>query len=101
MKHFYYEFDENEYYGLVAVSVEENDLYTTPYKKATDIYVKAIGGISVKDVLEEATPNDRTKEYSFMKFMYAPNHQQDSINKLIQQFEETTDGVLLVDGSLI
>lgn len=101
MKQFYYEFDENEYYGLVAVSVEENDFKTTPYKKATKMYVEVIAGGSVNEVLDEAEPNERTKEYAFMKFMNAPNTMDETVRDLIQEFEDTTDGVLLVDGSLI
>ncbi|NHC19569.1 hypothetical protein G6554_14955 [Bacillus sp. MM2020_4] len=101
MKQFYYEFNENEYYGLIAVSVEEDDLKTNPYKKATEFYVEYIGGETVEEVLDEAHPNLRTKEYAFMKFMYAPNHLDDNVKILIEQFEETTNGVLLIDGSLI
>lgn len=101
MKQFYYEFNEHDYYGLIAVSVEESDLKINPYKKATEIYVEYISGESVEEVLEEGTPNERTKEYAFMKFMHAPNHQDDNVKVLIEQFESTTDGVLLIDGALI
>jgi hypothetical protein len=101
MKQFYYEFNENEYYGLVAVSVQDNDLKTVPYKKATEVYVKTIAGDNVEEILDEAEPNERTKEYTFMKFMKAPNHQNESVESLIRQFEETKDGALLIDSSLI
>lgn len=101
MKQFYYEFDENEYYALIAVAVDENDLITKPYKKATEIYVEEVAGESVEQVLEEAVPNDRTKEYAFMKFMYAPNLPEKTVKELINDFESTQNGVLLVDGSLI
>ncbi|PAD70865.1 hypothetical protein CHH83_01305 [Bacillus sp. 7586-K] len=100
MQH-YFEFSENEYYGLVAVYVDKNDLKTKPYKKATEIYVRNIGGESVEVVLEEASPIHVTKEYAFMKFMYAPNTLEVSTGDLIKEFENTKDGVLLVDGSLI
>ena len=101
MKQFYYEFNENEYYGLVAVNVEENDLKTVPYKKATKMYVEVIAGDSVDEILDEAEPNLRTKEYAFMKFMNAPNTLNQTVRDLIQEFESTTDGVLLIDGSLL
>lgn len=98
---FYYEFDENEYYALIAVNVDENDLYTKPYKKATEIYVETVGGESVEQVLDEAHPNERTKEYAFKKFMYAPDLDNKSVTGAIKEFEEMKNGVLLIDGSLI
>lgn len=101
MKTFYYEFDEHEYYGLVAVSVEANDFEMASYKKAIQHYVDVIGGDSVEAVEEEAMPNLRTKEYAFMRFMYAPNTLDLPVHKMIEEFEETTDGVLLIDGSLL
>jgi hypothetical protein len=101
-KQFYYEFDENEYYGLVVVTVDdENDLYTKPYRKAAEIYVQTIGGESVDELLEEALPNLRSLEYALGKFIKAPNNEDCTAKDLIKEFEETKNGVLLVDGSLI
>lgn len=101
LNQFYYEFSDNEYYGLVAVSTDEYDLKTQPYIKATEIYLKGIGGDSVNQILDEGTPYQRTKEYAFMKFAYAPNTLNHTAEELIKEFENIKDGVLLVDGSLI
>jgi hypothetical protein len=101
-KQFYYEFNENEYYGLVAVTVDENDLKTKPYRKAAEIYIQTIGGgESVDELLEEALPNERPLEYALAKFIKAPNNDDYVVKDLIKEFEETKNGVLLVDGSLL
>jgi hypothetical protein len=100
-KQFYYEFNENEYYGLIAVSVDEHDLKTTPYKKAAEIYVKNIGGESVEELLEEALPNLRTLEYALATFLRAPNVGEYTAEELIKEFENTKNGVLLVDSALM
>jgi hypothetical protein len=101
MKQFYYEFNENEYYTLIAVSIDENDLYTRAFKKAIEIYIENVSGSNIDEVLEEGSPNERTKEYAFMKFMYAPNNQKSTVKELIQEFESVENGVLLIDGALI
>ena len=98
---YYYEFDRHEYYGLIVVSIEEFNRNTAPYKKAASIYIRDIGGESVEEVLREGYPTQLTPEKAFKKFMYAPNHQDETVKTLIKQFEGMTDSVLLIDGSLI
>jgi hypothetical protein len=100
-KQFYYEFNENEYYGLVAVTVDENDLKTKPYRKAAEIYVKNIGGESVEELLEEALPSETTVEYALTAYIRGNGNDDYTVKELIKEFEETKNGVLLVDGSLI
>lgn len=97
----YYEFSENEYYALVAVTTDENDLQAKPHKQAAEIYVQVIAGESVQEVLEEAEPNQRTKEYAFMKFVCGHHEEGYTVKQVIKDFEETKHGVLLVDGSLL
>lgn len=101
MNKFYYEFNENEYYGLITVSVDKDDLYTKPYKKAAEIYAQQIGGESAESVLSEAMPNERTKEFAFMKFAYAHDTLPYTVDKIIKGFEITENSTLLIDGSLI
>lgn len=101
LNQFYYEFNENEYYGLVAVNVDKSELKTKPHVKATELYLEGIGGESVEEILDDAIPNQRTKEYAFMKFAYAPNTPNQTVEELIKEFESIENGVLLVDGSLI
>lgn len=83
------------------MNVEENDLKTTPYKKATEMYIEVIVAESVDEILNEAEPNLRTKEYAFMKFMNAPNTQDHTDRDLLQEFESTTNGFLQADSSLL
>lgn len=101
MKQFYYDFDENEYYALIAVTIESHDLKTTPYEKATEIYANIVAGGTVEQVLEEGSPTLRTKEYAFMKFLKAPDFKNETVGKVIKEFEEMKNGVLLIDSSLI
>lgn len=101
MKRFYYEFNKNEYYALIAVSIDGNDSYTKAFKKAIEIYMKNVSGNSIEEVLQEGSPIETTMEYAFMKYMYAPNNQKRIVQSLIQEFESVENGVLLIDGSLI
>lgn len=100
MKQHYFEFDDHEYYGLIAVNMEEEDR-NEPHEKAIEIYVSEIAGVCFYSVSEEGKPEQITKEQAFMKFMYAPNHEDNDVKTLIKQFEEMENGVLLIDGSLI
>lgn len=97
----YFEFRENEYYALITVEVDTNDLKIQPYKKATEIYVEVVGGYSVEEVLDEAQPILITKELAFRKYMNCPSFEDETVKKAIQDFEEMKNGVLLIDGSLI
>lgn len=100
MQH-YYEFDRHEYYALVVVTVEDTNLYTRPYKKATELYVEVVAGESVDEVLEESEPSLRTKEYAFMKFMHAHDDEARTVKELLAEFDEAKNDVLLVDSSLL
>lgn len=100
MQH-YFEFDEHGYYALVVVTVESDDLYTKPYKKAAELYVEVVAGESVDEILDEAQPNLRTKEYAFMKFMRAHDNEDMSVKELLTQFDGSRNEVLLVDSSLL
>lgn len=98
---YYYEFDEYEYYSLIAVTVDKDNLQEkTATKKACEIYVNDVVGIDFKELLDKRiSPNLRTKEYAFMKFAYGCKGYL--IEKVISYFEETSNGILLVDGSLL
>ncbi|MBM7029844.1 hypothetical protein [Bacillus velezensis] len=100
MKH-YYEFRENEYYALVVVSVEDNDLYTKPYVKATELYLECVGGESVAGILEEALPILITEELAFLRVAQDKGVYDICVGDLLKDFREATDVVLLIDGSLL
>ncbi|TQR21818.1 hypothetical protein [Psychrobacillus vulpis] len=99
---YYYEFNENEYYALVVVTVEGIEPgVKPPYKQATEIYVEIVGGESVESVLEEAHPNLRTKEYAFTKVMRDPTIAEQTLKEAIKEFDSIDNGVLLIDASLL
>ncbi|WP_407632940.1 hypothetical protein [Bacillus velezensis] len=102
MKH-YYEFRENEYYALVVVSVEDNDLYTKPHVKAAELYLECVGVEveSVVETLEEADPNLITEELAFLRVAQDTSVHDTSVGELLKEFQEATDVVLLIDGSLL
>lgn len=97
----YFEFNEHEYYALIAVTTDTNDLKAKPHKQAAEIYVEIVAGESVAEILDEATPNLRTQEYAFMKFVYGTHEQGYTVDQVIKEFKETKHGILLIDGSLI
>lgn len=101
---YYFEFSDNEYYALVAVEVDEEEILhedVRPFKKATEFYVEIVAGDSVEQVLEEAHPYQRTKEYAFMKYTYALKNEKLTVSELVDEFEDMSNGVLLIDGSLV
>ncbi|MGG0052955.1 hypothetical protein [Bacillus atrophaeus] len=100
MKH-YYEFRENEYYALVVVSVEDNDLYTSPHKKAAELYLECVGGESIAGILDEAQPILITEELAFLRVAQDKSVYDTCVGELLMEFREATDVVLLVDGSLL
>ncbi|AKF30940.1 MULTISPECIES: hypothetical protein [Bacillus amyloliquefaciens group] len=100
MKH-YYEFRENEYYALVVVNVEDNDLYTKPHVKAAELYFECVGGESVMEILEEAQPILITEELAFLRVAQDTSVHDTSVGELLKEFQEATDVVLLIDGSLL
>lgn len=100
-KQFYYEFDEHEYYALIAVNVNSDDLKTKPHKQAAKIYFEQVGGESADDILEEATPNERTKDQAAAKFFWASQYEKKTPEDLVNEFESIQNGVLLIDAALL
>ncbi|KXZ22425.1 hypothetical protein P4T89_12540 [Bacillus nakamurai] len=98
---FYYEFRENEYYALVVVSVEDNDLYTKSHVKAAELYLECVGGESVAGILEEAHPILITEELAFLRVAQDKSAHDICVGDLLKQFQASTDVVLLIDGSLL
>lgn len=94
----YYEFVDNEYYGLVAVNTGGVVGYSNLFE-ATKIYLRDVGGESVQEILEEALPVERSRDYAFRKFMYGCKNM--TVEEAIKDFEESKNSVLLVDSSLI
>lgn len=100
MKH-YYEYNYHDYYALIVVTVDVNDLYTKPYKKATEIYVEIVGGTTVEEVLDKTHPDLITKERAFYKVLHDVTIQDKQVQTVIDEFARLDNGVLLVDASLL
>lgn len=96
---FYYEFDEQSYYALVTVTVEETDLYTRPYKKAIEIYQSAIKSDKVDDV-SDLMPEQVPMEIAFLKYTRSTSNLGLTVRKVHEQFIKTKDAILLLDISL-
>ena len=104
----YYEFDNHEYYGLVAVRTDLSKL--GPIQKvitksgeyrAAEIYAEVISGESVDEVLKQGYPTQVPKSYALLKFLLAPDYANRTIVEVIKEFNQVENGVLLVDGDLI
>lgn len=98
---FYLEFSDHEYYALVVVTRGLDDLYGQPHVMASRVYADVVAGVDYKEVLEEATPWIRTKEYAFEKFLRSAKHEKMAVSDIISQFDDMKHGVLLIDHSLI
>jgi len=96
---FYFEFNEHEYYGLITVSVDDNDFVTKPHKKAAEIYAEVIAGENAIQVLDEALPHERTEHYALATFVRGIHENNPTIRDLLKQFDETENDVLLIDSS--
>lgn len=96
----YFEFDEHEYYALIAVE-HTGDLMFSPTKAAMDLYEESIFSGEEPEYEDGLTePNLRTKEYAFMKFILAAEPDV-PVGALVDEFEKATTEILLLDGSLI
>lgn len=97
----YYEFIDHDYYALVAVEINSGNLFVRPHVEACKVYAEIVAGENYREVLEEADPHHRTKEYAFEKFMRADGHDVMTVQELIKQFDDTKTGVLLIDHSFV
>lgn len=92
---YYIEFDEHEYYALIAVETQEDN----PIHKAVEIYVEQIAGNSVEEVLDEGVPGIVSKSYAFHEFASVYDKSK-SVGEMWLQFERVRNDILLIDGSL-
>jgi hypothetical protein len=104
----YFEFRDQEYYGLVAVKTDLSSLDILEkarakigVNKAFEVYVETIGGESVDKIKMEGYPTEISKSEALLKFLLAPDNLNESVQSLISQFEEVENNALLVDGSLV
>lgn len=93
----YYEFNEQEYYGLLAI----REAGGNEHVRAAEVYVAEIGGDTVTEVLAEGEPVRLSAEEAFERFFRSAEQEGISEANARKEFEEIAEGVLLIDGSLI
>jgi hypothetical protein len=94
----YFEFDKQDYYGLVTVETDPNGYYVDD---AAQVYVSTVGGESVDEVLEEGDPKEVTKEYAFWKLANYGNLGNQNVADLLRDFNALENDCVVVDGTLI
>ena len=104
----YFEFREQEYYGLVAVKTDLKGLdrlqrakAKVGANKAFELYVDIIAGETVDEIKEEGYPTEISKSEALLKFLLALDNADESVGDLISQFEAVANGALLIDSSLM
>lgn len=104
----YFEFREQDYYGLVAVKTELTGLDRVQratarmgVDKAFEVYVDTVGGETVDEIKAEGYPIEISKSEALLKFLLAPDNSNESVESLISQFEQVENNALLVDGGLL
>ncbi|WGT37772.1 hypothetical protein QH639_18300 [Lysinibacillus sp. 1 U-2021] len=88
----YYEFNKHEYYALIKAKTAQ---------KSMEIYVENVAGESVEQIKNEGTPDLLNKYDAFVKYGLAPKEVDENFEETVKYFEEETEGLLLIDGSLL
>jgi hypothetical protein len=94
----YFEFNKQDYYGLVTVETDENGFFIDD---ATEVYVNTVGGESIEEVLEEGQPRQVTKEYAFWKLANCKDSGGYTATELLKEFEELENTCVVIDGTLV
>ena len=104
----YFEFNNHDYYGLIAVRTDLSELNKVQRAiaksgeyKAAKLYSETIAGENVEEVLEQGYPTQISKSEALLKYLLAPDLCHKTVRELVKEFEEVENGVLLVDGSLV
>lgn len=94
----YFEFNNHEYYALVAVSVEEDVI-----EKAAEIYLAYIEYTSnIDDVLEEGIPEEITKEEAFWKMAHCSGYLYSlTVEQFVEQFDTLQNVAIILDSALM
>lgn len=104
----YFEFNDHEYYGLVAVRADftklnrtQRAVVSTGQQKAIKTYLNTVGGESFEEIEREGYPTSISKSEALLKFLLATDTIDRSVRELVEEFEGIENGALLVDSSLI
>lgn len=88
----YYEFNKHEYYALIKAKTAQ---------KSMEIYVENVAGDSVEQIRSEGTPDILNKYDAFVTYGLAPKDVNENFEESVNYFEDETESLLLIDGSLI
>ena len=90
----YFEFNNSEYYGLVAIKGGKGPFW----KRAVQVYTETVVG---EENAIELYPKQISKSEALLKFLLAPDNVNETISDIIVEFEKVENGLLLLDGDLI
>ena len=101
----YFEFNNSEYYGLVAVRkgyIPNTDFISTNpiYQKAIEIYTETVIGDDDEAEIE-SYPKEISKSEALLKYLLADDNKHEVVSELISVFEHIENGLILIDGNLI
>lgn len=93
----YFEFNEHDYYAVVAVEIEGNK---NTVEKAYETYLNTVAGDSLEGVKEEGDAIVMLPETAFWKFANAAGSGEQTVKELIDDFNSLKDTCLVIDGAL-
>lgn len=105
----YFEFNNSEYYGLVAVRKDyspENNPWKLSgkdsWQRAIQTYIETICGDDEEAIASiESYPKEISKSEALLKWLLSSEHKSYAVADAIAKFEEIENGLVLVDGNLI
>lgn len=94
----YFEFNEQDYYGLITVETDPDGYFVDD---AAQVYVDTVGGETIEEILEEGEPVQVSKEYAFWKLANCHGMENQTLESLLKEFEESENTAVVIDGSLV
>ncbi|AKQ08611.1 hypothetical protein [Bacillus phage vB_BceS-M2] len=95
----YYEFNQHEYYAMVAVTVEDGQ---NPIEKSYEVYNENVGHDSPEGVKEEGEATWLSRDEAYAKYKRAVKRYEPDIRdfELKTRFRAFENDVVLICGSL-
>ncbi|MCU7667695.1 hypothetical protein [Bacillus thuringiensis] len=96
----YFEFNQHEYYALIAVSEKEG---RDSLEKAYEIYFEIIGSDSAQEVKAAGEPEEMSFAYVWFRWKALMKRTEElhiPADKWMQELRKHKDAAVIVDGSL-
>ncbi|MED1012157.1 hypothetical protein [Bacillus mycoides] len=89
----YFEFNNHEYWAMVAAEDEE---------RAIEVYVEEVAGESIEEIKEKGEPTEITREQALNRYIEASISVAGylTIEEITEEFNERKNTTLLIDSSL-